>query len=249
MAPRLSEAQVQERNLALFGVVAPPPIHVQTPAFEGSLVTLFRCVRDRKVELLDVPLLPICEAYFEYLLEQAETNIDEAAAALVALSYLLERKAWMLLPTPEAEPELEEPAELIEPTAHEYRLAIQVLEVWQQEREQWFFRSPDCGPNPYELPYQLKNASPVDLARALERLLRRASPDEAMVAKPRRALSEVMREVLLRVSSTWRPLEMLVDEPYTRTDAVYTFLALLELIRLGQVALRSVDDVVEFARG
>jgi len=41
----------------------------------------------------------------------------------------------------------------------------------------------------------------------------------------------------------------MMEAPYTREEAVYWFLALLELIRLGQVAAQIFDDgEVAFAR-
>lgn len=249
MAPRLSLPEKSDRVVGALGVVAPPPIHVQAPTFEGSLATLFVCVRDHKVDLLEVPLFPICEAYFEYLLSSANGDLDEAAAALSALAYLLERKAWMLLPVPEPEPEIEEAMELPEPTVAEFAAAIDVLRVWQEERDGWFFRSPEAGPNPYELPYTLANVSSVDLARAFERLLRKAEPDpERPIGKARRSITEQMKIVLLKVCHEWRTLEQLVDYGVTRTDAVYWFLALLELVRLGQVAVQLADEDVRFAR-
>src|SRR5579862_9053880 len=98
MAPRATPERHQPTAIAALGVVAPPPILVQTPTFDGSLGMLFQCVRDQKVDLMEVPLAPICEAYFLYLMQSADVQLDEAAAALIALAYLLERKAWGLLP-------------------------------------------------------------------------------------------------------------------------------------------------------
>jgi segregation and condensation protein A len=231
-------------------VIAPPPIHVQTPTFDGSLATLFACVRDHKVDLLQIPLFPICEAYFTYLLQAQVADLDEAAAALSALAYLLERKAWLLLPVPDPEPEYEEPMELPDPSVHEYKVAMQALLVWQEERDQLFFRSPDAGPDPYELPYSLGNVGVGDLTRALERLLKRAEPESfTPLTKARRSLKEQMQVVLAAMSDEWRTLDVLVPEPFTRTEAVYWFLALLELIRLGQVQARFQGDDVEFAVG
>lgn len=251
MAPR-SNSKLVKADLAIsaLGVVAPPPIHVQSPAFEGSLAMLFNCVREHRVELLDIPLAPICEAYFAYILAAPETGLDEAAAALVALAYLLERKAWLLLPTPEPEPEEFDALEPLEPTVHEFAAAIEALRLWHAERSSLFFRAPEAGPSPYELPYELEEVSPADLARAFERLMSRAEPE--LLDPPTRdvrSLVEVIDAVLLAVSDTWRPLELLLPEHYTRTDAVYWFLAILELIRLGQVAVRASDaSGVEFAR-
>ena len=134
MAPRSNSKLLSaEHAISPLGVVAPPPIHVQSAAFEGSLAMLFNCVREHKVELLDIPLAPICEAYFAYILSSPDTGLDEAAAALVALAYLLERKAWLLLPTPEPEPEELDALEPLEPTVHEFTAAIEALRIWHAE--------------------------------------------------------------------------------------------------------------------
>jgi segregation and condensation protein A len=250
MAPRSnSNLAKAEFSVSALGVVAPPPIHVHSEAFDGSLAMLFSFVREHKVDLLEVPLAPICEAYFAYLLSAKETGLDEAAAALVALAYLLERKAWMLLPTPEPEPEELEALSPPEPSVYEFTAAIEALRVWHDERAHLFFRAANNGPNPYELPYKLEEVSASDLARAFERLMSRAEPEpQKLPSRTVRSLAEVIKAVLLAVSDTWRPLGQLLPERYTRTDAVYWFLAILELIRLGQVGVRVGDGDVEFAR-
>jgi len=249
MAPR-HEITTRKERISALGLVAPPPIHVQSPTFDGSLATLFSCVREHKVDLLDVPLFPICEAYFSYLMMSEVKDLDEAAAALSALAYLLERKAWLLLPVPDPEPEFDEPTELPEPTSHEYQVAIQALQIWHEERSQLFFRSPEAGPDHYELPYTLGNVSAGDLARAFERILRKAKPDVVTpLNKPRKSLQEQMKLVLQVISQDWQRLEDLIVQPYTRSEAVYWFLALLELIRLGQISARVEGEEVEFCRG
>jgi segregation and condensation protein A len=239
----------RDGRISALGLVVPPPIHIQTPTFDGSLEMLFGCVREHRVDLLDIPLSPICEAYFGYMLRASFQDLDQAAAALAALAYLLERKAWLLLPVPEPEPEFEEPMPAIEASSQEYRLAIEALSIWQSERELLFFRSPEAGPDPYELPYTLANVSPSDLARAFERLLKRASPEAfETLSRPRRSLEDQMDLVLASISEEWRPMEALIPPPFTRIEAVYWFLALLELMRMGRVRARVTETDVEFAR-
>jgi segregation and condensation protein A len=247
MAPR--ETLAEKNPISALGVIAPPPIHVTTPTFDGSLAVLFQCVRDHKIDLMDVPLCPICESYFLYLIHLEDACLDEAAAALAALSYLLERKAWLLLPVEDPEPEIVELLELPTPTAHEYELAIDSLRIWHEERAQLFFRTAEIGADAYELPVTLDKVSGQDLARALERLLSRAKPEGVTpLGKPRKSLSEQMRIVLHALSAEWKTLEDLITGEFTRSEAVYWFLALLELIRLGQASVRLEDDDVQFAR-
>lgn len=241
--------ELATRKISALGVVEPPPIRVTTPKFDGSLATLFSCVRDHKVDLLDVPLFPICEAYFYYLMHSERQDLDESAAALAALAYLLERKAWALLPSAAPEPEIEDDLTLPPPSAHEFRLAIEALAVLHDDRSNVFFRSAGIGPNPYELPYEVGDISAEDLARAFEQMLKRATPEPfESPSRPRQSLQEQMRFVLLLMSFEWRTLDQLLPNPYTRTDAVYWFLAVLELMRLGQVQARILDEEIVFAR-
>lgn len=249
MAPRANLERTQPTHIATLGIVSPPPIQVQTPTFDGSLGMLFQCVRDHKVDLMDVPLAPICEAYFMYLIQSAHVELDEAAAALIALAYLLERKAWALLPVAEPEPEMEEPVELPAPTIRQFDTIIEAMNMWQEERSKTFFRSFESGPDPYEVPYQLNNVAPADLALAFERVLRRAKPDSIQpLSAPRKSLAQQMSVVLRSLAKEWLSLDVLVPEDITRSDAVYWFLALLELVRLGQANVRLHNDDVEFAR-
>ncbi len=246
MAARLTP---ERQPISALGVVAPPPIHVQTPSFDGSLGTLFQCVRDHKVDLMEVPLAPICEAYFTYLLQSPDVSLDEAAAALIALAHLLERKAWGLLPTVEAEPVVEESLELPSPSVQRYDPAIEALELWHQERSRTFFRDFESGPDPYEVPYTLSNVSAADLALAFERVLKRAKPDVMQpLGAPRKSIAEQMSVVLKSLAKEWLSLDVIVPDDITRSDAVYFFLALLELVRLGQASVRLGETEVEFAR-
>ena len=244
------ELAEQAAHITPLGVIAPPPLRIETPVFEGTLASLFKCVRDAKIDLRDIPLFPICEAYFEYLIAASLDNLDEAAVALLALSYMLERKAWALLPTPEPEPEIEDEYEALPPTSHEYATVVETLKIYQEERSQWFFRSADAGPSAYELPYTLSNVRPEDLARAFQRLMERAQPSEdAQVSnKPRRSIADQMKVVLGILQKDWTALDQIITEPFTREDAVYWFLALLELVRLGQAGIRVEGETVEFAR-
>lgn len=231
------------------GVVVPTPILVESPRFNGSLATLFGCVRERKIDILDVPLLPICEAYFTYLLQASLQDLDQAAAALVALSYLLERKAWALLPVAAPEPESDEPIELISPTVQEYEQAIFALRIWEEDRERMYFRPPETGQTAYEIPFEIGNVTILDLARAFEKLLTKAEPNAITpLGKPKRSIAEQMKVVLKALQKDWLTLEDLVVAPFTREEAVYWFLSLLELIRLGQARVKIAGEDVAFCR-
>ncbi|MEJ5170997.1 MAG: hypothetical protein WHU10_08415, partial [Fimbriimonadales bacterium] len=101
----------------------------------------------------------------------------------------------------------------------------------------------------YEVPFTIGNASVQDLARALQRLLARANPEPiAPPSRPRRSLAEQMKILLRVLDEEWRSLADLVPRPFSRMDAVFAFLAVLELVRLGQAAVRVDGGEAVFAR-
>lgn len=230
------------------GVTQPPEILVECPAFTGSLATLFLCVRDGKVDLLGVPLQPICEAFFKYLVDSSGQDVDRASSALAVLAYLLEKKAWALLPI-EEEPEVLEDNSSTEPWIQEFAPAIEALKSLSLERGQLYFREAESNPMGYELPMDLGDVSLMDLSRALQRLLDRAQPEPPdTLRKPARSLSEMMAVVMRVLGIEFRSLDLIVTGEFTRSEIVWWFLALLELIRLGQAKVRLSKGEIEFAR-
>jgi len=234
------------------GLLGTVPLQIECNAFTGTLGTLVQAVRNHKVELLDVPLAPICEAYFLYLLESQREDLDLIASALAPLAYLVERKAFHLIPVEVEETEEyyeEDEALAIEPTTHQFDDAIRCLTLWQEERERTFFRSAKTEVQ-YEIPFELKDVEAGDLALVLERLLKRAVPEPPdALRRPRRSLTEQMDLVARVLPADWQLLETIVTEPLTRQEIVWWFLALLELIRLGQARVRVEGEEIYFAGG
>lgn len=179
-----------------------------------------------------------------------QENFESASSALVALAHLIERKAWLLIPQERPEPEEPEFEALpIEPSVQQYELAIEALQVWHSEQDHHFYRSSGDAVQ-YELPFDLDTVTPIDLACVLERLLKKAIPDKPEILnKPRRSLVDQMHIVSRTLGSEWVPIDGLVTEPLTRGEVVWWFLALLELIRLGQARVKLQYGEILFQRG
>ncbi len=243
----LAPTELKKEDIGFLGMYSPPDIHIECDAFQGSLALLFQCVRDREIDLLGVPLAPICEAYFHYLIENAEHDLESAAVALAALSYLLERKAWLLLPV-EAEPESDGLLDVLEPYIDEFRPAIDALRQKGLEREDLFFRSQE-GRETFEMPFDSSEVTVGELARVFERLLERAVPDDIEpTTRPQRSLSEMMTVVLRALPEKYAALDEIVVGEFTRTEILWWFLALLELIRVGQARVTVKGGDVRFRR-
>lgn len=229
---------------------------IELPTFSGSLGALFLCVKEKKIDLMGIPLAPICEAYFRHLIELAGgakggPDIEGMAGGMAALAYMLEKKAWGLLPRAEPEPEApEDSVERGEAWIHEFRPAIEALNILHDERGQLFFRSQESH-RPYELPFELGDVTVNDLAAAFEKLMARAVPAKPeRLDAPRRSISDQMIVVMRALKPEFQSLQDLIVGEFTRSEAVWWFLALLELIRLGQAKIRmSEEGEVVFGKG
>lgn len=240
---------VAETSISSLGIVAPPPIQVECDAFSGSLAALFEMVRRHKIDLLGVPITPICMAYIRYLVELQPDQIDQAAAATVALAYLVEQKSWAIIPSLDEGTQESPDLDFVDPTIGEYNEVIQAFIQLEESRDQLFFRGSHVG-DAYEIPFSLGQVSSGDLSRAFERLLRKAIPDPPEILnKPRRSLSQMMETVWDSLTDEFTSLIDLVPAPFTRSEAVWWFLSLLELIRHGRAVLELGDDDVLFRRG
>lgn len=241
----MSTSLVRAKETLVFqgplGLTAPPEIAIECEAYTGSLGALVRCVLHQKVDLYDIPMLPICQAYAEYVMGSDSEDLEGATTALIAIAYLVERKAHRLLPMPEPE-ELEDELHVYDgPGILDFQTALKSLSLSFEDRQELFFRS--AGEPNYEIPFEIKGVNGNDLARALEALLERATQQpEVFLSRPRRSLAEMMQVVARCLSQDQRSLVDLVEGEYTRVEALWWFLALLELIRLGTAGVSVLEN-------
>jgi len=88
-------------------VGASAPYAVKLPIFEGPLDLLLHLTRLNEVEVTDIPIARVCEQYLAYLDLMRELDIDIASEYLVMAATLAWIKSQMLLPI-DAEDEGEE---------------------------------------------------------------------------------------------------------------------------------------------
>lgn len=230
-------------NGSLVGI---PTLSIECEAFSGSLAAMFVAVRKHKLVLCDVPLAPICAAYLDYLNAQEQTDLESFAAGTALLAYFVEKKVVFLTDGETDEVDDEENLAPLESTVHEFDGLIQELLERDTRAGQRYYRTTDGSP--YEMPYDFGKLSASDLALALEALLKQAKPNPvASMGRPRRSLADQMAVVLRAMSREWRTLDAIVEGDFTRHEAVWWFLALLELVRLKQVAVRIDENQIEFA--
>ena len=88
--------------------IPPHALEIFLDAFEGPLDLLLYLIRKQNLDILDIPVAPVCEQYMVYIDLMKDTKLELAAEYLVMAAVLAEIKSRMLLPRPQAEEEEEE---------------------------------------------------------------------------------------------------------------------------------------------
>ncbi len=223
-----------------------PQYPVRLDNFEGPLDLLVHLIRRHEIDIYDIPIALITGQYLEYLELMQELDLDVAGEFLVMAATLIQIKARMLVPRPEAADEEEDAGDprdalvqrLLE---HEkYKAAAELLHERQTERSaQWTrpdSRVADIAGQPIEREievdlFSLLQAFQAVMARARERRPLEL-PDE-LVSIERR-----IEQLNARLSEKEAcGFEDLFEEDRSRSELVTTFLALLEMVRLKLVRL------------
>ena len=225
---------------------------IRLPIFEGPLDLLLHLIRAHKLDIHDVPIALVTEQYLDYLGLMESLDLNIAGEFLVMASTLMEIKSRMLLPRPVApvdeeegaDPRAELVARLLEYERFQH-VADQLRELAAESRRSF----PRSVVEQWEGATPLVELRPLDLIAAL-RHMHRDEPAEngngngatASLRVRRHAvtLRQRIAEVLRRVVAHPGPLpftELITraGRRIPRGEVLVTFLAILELARLGQV--------------
>lgn len=220
--------------------------------FEGPLDLLLNLIRKNKVSIYDIPISLIVEQYFEVMKQMKEYDIDISSEFLVLAAMLLQIKSKMLLPKPEEEDE-EDPREELVKRLIEYKKAKVAAEYLSQRKDigdSLFCKEPDIIERPpSEWNYSKLTPENLILAykQAYQKLERRLPP-------PKHSFSGIVGHekvsVKSRVKRIWDKLfkrtkvffkELFINSK-SRPEAVASFLAVLEMIKLNQINIEYDED-------
>ena len=218
---------------------------VELDAFHGPLDLLLYLVKREEVDVLDVPITQLAEQFLEFLTLMKELDVELAGDFLVMAATLMEIKAKSLLP------KLDEPRENAGPDPQrelvkqllEYRQFKDAAHALERRAETHATRLPRTAPAEPAGAKAAPGVKPVelwDLVSAFARLLRetQATAGATTVLQdetPQQAYEEQIRAA---VAARGRlPLRDLFTPPLHRLRLIGLFLAMLEVIKLGQVLL------------
>jgi segregation and condensation protein A len=189
-------------------------------------------------------------------MESLDLNI--AGEFFVMAATLLEIKSKLLLPvTPmdeESEDGVDPRAELVEKLLEyeRFRNIAESLKGMEDERKHVFWRATD-ELSSYDAPVIPLNLQAMDLILALQRMLEEVGAGQEEVT----SIERQKVSLRMKMSEVWRRIRQAGNEGVgfralftsypDRTEIVMTFLALLELLRLGKITVkqrRTLDEIL-----
>ena len=224
---------------------------VSTPVFEGPIDLLLHLVSSHEVDVLDVPLLPVVDAFVHVLSEQRDVvDFNQLSEFLLVAAILIELKSQRLLPGRESSEDDEdlvgwEERDLLLARLLECRAYAAAADVFVALAEQASRSVPrEVGLDDdfvVHAPDLLAGITPDDLAQAyLRGSAERPVPrvDLSHVTVDTVSVSEAVSELIAMPDAARAgSFRALVQDCRTRIEVIVRFLALLELCKMGRVAL------------
>ena len=228
-------------------------MRVRWDGFEGDLPELLAAVDNGTVDPATLPLQEVLAQ-----VRAAAGDLDAAVGAFVALAHLVERKARALLPVPppaeelteERTPEEEEQALAERLAAYEaFAEAAEALRAFERQRAGRFGRpaeaaaavGPAAAPRPPAPGPAAESAARGDLERLLRvfaEVWERAQPRTREVRRERWSVAMAVRDLRRHLAQAGSAdFAELFAPDADRLQVVVTFLAILEMVRQGEVAV------------
>lgn len=225
--------------------------NIKVPVFEGPLDLLLHLIKENKVDIYDIPIAVITGQYLQYIEMMEELNLDVAGDFLVTAATLIHIKSRMLLPVDEEAPgEEEDPRlELIQRLL-EYQTFKDASLGLREKEEEWmniFHREPvkdeEAEAESTEPELYLFDVNLFDLIGAFKKILDTAPHEVVRITREALTVKDKISHIMemLENHETVR-FEDLFKEDRSRIQVVVTFVALLELIRLGLIRAYQEND-------
>jgi segregation and condensation protein A len=218
---------------------------IKLDIFEGPLDLLLYLIKKNEIDIYNIPVALVTEQYLQYLKMIKSLNLDLAGEYLVMASTLIHIKSKMLLPVPE-EPEEEDEkdprAELVRQLVEyqAFKEAAANLEKRPLLERDVFTRAAFLPEEIEKLnadEEELMEVSIFELMEAFHRLVSRIDKYELLeIDLEKISLTDIINDVMERLSYAKNlTFDELLGERKDRRRIIYTFLALLELIKLRMI--------------
>ncbi len=233
-------AREKEESISFF---TPSAYRVDQEVYQGPLDKLLELVRDHKLDIFKVSLAVIADEFLAYVHSMEKHNLDEVGDFLVIAGHLMVLKSRSLLPTETLDEEELEPVDeqqLLLKRLKDYerfREVADLLRKAEAERHQLYWREKPPPTVEQKDVVEFYEVNVFDLASAFKRVLEEIGESRPnLIQGEEYTIDEKMAEIQLLLYETGELcLSLYLKSMRSRIEAIVTFLALLELIRLLKV--------------
>jgi segregation and condensation protein A len=221
---------------------------VKTEIFEGPFDLLLFLIRKHEIDIYDIPIHKITNQYLEYIKLMKILDLEVAGEFIEMVATLMSIKARMLLPKPVFgdDEDVEDPrTELVERLLEykKFKEAASEMSEFEDFRRKMYSRKYFAGPEeetPISNEEYLQNVTLFDLLLAFKKALDNMPKVTYHEVKK---IEVTVEEQTIYILSTLAEQQSILfsemmDKIKDRIVIIVTFLALLELIKLGKIIVR-----------
>lgn len=223
---------------------------VKLPVFEGPFDLLYHLITEQEVDIYDIPIAKITAQYLEYIQMMEILDMDVASEFLVMAANLIEIKSKMLLPKEKPqdfdsgdefidEAFADDPRQQLVEQLLEYKrfkLVAEELRDMERRASRIFTRTCDMDIQPEEI-LEI-NIGPIELLDVYHTLLRRRlEPPIHRVVLGKLSIIDRIKEIRTALKKFKGEITFarLLKKKATRYDTVISFMAVLEMIKAGEI--------------
>lgn len=226
--------------------------------FNGPLDLMLHLIKDKKLDLFDLNILELANQYIDFLAQVEDSKLEIASEYISELAGLIEYKSKRLLPREKSELEVadldEDEANLVRRLIEYQRFKEVSIELNDRFNERVMQYS---KPLSRELFKNLKNdiekdstydQSVYDLISAMNKVMKRykiANPMDVSIQRVELSVDD--RIITLRqefIDRKVMTLDVLLEKSSSLHHFIVTFLAVLDMLRMGDLSLSKQDEVV-----
>jgi segregation and condensation protein A len=211
--------------------------------FEGSLDFLLCLLQKEEMDIYDVPIQKLIEQFLSHHHADEEDLLDEGAEFIGGVSYLIWLKSKTLLPREEQTAEFEEKIEdpRFEIIHHlidycRFKQAAKQLNLRQEQQQGFYFRGIEKPE--WRKPLGIDHVSLEELSQLFQDMILRASQHPSPIQEENWRVSDKIQSIRLFLKEEGSLfLSNLLQPHQSRLEMIVIFLALLELIKSGELAV------------
>ena len=225
-------------------------IDIKLDVFEGPLDLLLHLIEKNKVSIYDIPIVEITNQYMEYIREMEKTySMESMSEFLVMAATLLKIKSKMLLPQPEKEEE-EDPREELVRRLTEYKMykyAAEELKDLSVPEEIKYYEEPIR-------PEEIVGDITLEKLNQIFRMVMRRKKDRedpvrshfGKIQKEKYKVEDRMDDIRRQIRGLKKiNFRTLLDIQPVKEMVIVTFLAVLELMKVGEIKVSQEHNFAE----